>query len=95
MAPAPKRLHETQKQQIQIKNKQVSDLKKEHSHKRISKQTQISNLDKQIEMKKEAINNLLRENKYYINQLNVKYKQLLENVNNYHLVMNQAMQTWD
>jgi len=86
--------HRDKKQQIQIKNEQIDNLKVEHSKNRIKKQTEISNLDKQTELKKESLSNLLQENKNSINQLHLKYKQLVQTVKIYHQNMEKGMEKW-
>eukprot|EP00484_Ammonia_sp_Unknown_P022888 CAMPEP_0197033136 /NCGR_PEP_ID=MMETSP1384-20130603/11626_1 /TAXON_ID=29189 /ORGANISM="Ammonia sp." /LENGTH=443 /DNA_ID=CAMNT_0042462905 /DNA_START=41 /DNA_END=1372 /DNA_ORIENTATION=- len=86
--------HETMKQEIQIKNKQINDLKEEHSKKRLLKQTQISSLEKRIEEKKEAIQQLLKQHKHCVQQCAAKYRQLLEAMDSYHQSLHQCVDQW-
>lgn len=86
--------HQTKKNQVDVKHKQIENLKKQHSQKRVEKQRKISNYDKQIESKKESINNLLKHNKISINEINLKYKKLAHSVAIYHKNMEQGMDQW-
>ena len=86
--------HKAKKEAVAAKNKEINRLKDKHSQKRIAKQTQIANIDKQIEATKDSMSNLFKENKQNINELNIKYKQLLHAVSTYHNNMSQAMQHW-
>merc|ERR1712228_238336 len=64
--------HEAKKEAVSMKNKQINQLKDKHSQKRIAKQTQIANLNKEIEATKDSMNCLFKDNKNKINELNIK-----------------------
>merc|ERR1712032_310711 len=86
--------HENKKEAVSLKNKEINRLKDKHSQKRISKQTAIATIDKEIEQIAESMDSLAKENKANINELNSKYKQLLQAVSVYHNNMSTAMDTW-
>jgi len=86
--------HKTKAKSASVKQKQIESLQREQSKKNTSIRTQISNLDKAIEATKEEMATLSMENKHSIQQLLGKYRQLVENVEIYHLDMAQGMESW-
>jgi len=76
------------------KKKQVASLQQEQSRKSTSIRTQISKMDKRIEAEKERMEQMQKEQHKAIQQILSKYRQLVENVEMYHLNMRQGMDSW-
>jgi len=86
--------HKSKAKSASVKQKQIESLQREQSKKNTSIRTQISCLDKEIEATKEEMAALTKDNKDAVQQLLAKYRQLVENVEIYHLEMTQGMESW-
>merc|ERR1711971_1312770 len=86
--------HEAKKSAISMKNEEIIKKRDVHSRKRIAKQSEIVNIDRQIEETKDAMERMFKENKNKINELCIRYKRLSRAVSTYHDNMRHAIKYW-
>ena len=86
--------HKTKTLSVTAKNQQIATLQRERSRKNEQIRTSISNLDKRIEAEKEEMAQMDKHNGQCVLSLLAKYRQIVENVEMYHLNMRQGMESW-
>jgi len=84
----------SKEKEVQVKHKQIETLQGEQSRKNTSIRTQISDLDQRIEGHKEEMKRMSADHAKSIQELVGKYRQLVENVEMYHMNMRQGMDAW-